>query len=583
MEPDVAQTANPKADLSGNEEANGVRSESSANTLAQTSETISPHTLSDLATEADALGFTPYVQAISDFLTHEETRPPLTLSVEGSWGCGKSSFMKQLQREVKKKGAKTVWFNAWRYDKEESMMGAFALAFTGELGRALTLKKRVFAYCKLQKQRFEGRKFWLMLLGRVSAILVLLYFAHYIVFHTPAKQIFADDPLIKLVLGLGVPGSVLVGLIILKKIYTTTGNPLKVSLTKFITDPRYQDRISFVEGFHSDFQWIVDSYAPNQRVFVFVDDLDRCDVNKSADMMQALNLLISDSLKIVYVIGLDRKKIAAGLGAKYASVIPYLYASSDPHPNPDHTANGLEFGYSYIEKFIQLPFQVPEVAGKNLKLFFDRINGAELPDQPQRSAEYQQVIVETGVDSERVRSAVELVAGALDYNPRRIKQFINMFRLKALLASRTGLFSQSEGTVALTFSQLAKLVAIELRWPLLLSDAAQDVDLLTKLQSSKPAQELSGGEAYWLSKTKLMELLSTGIAPGPQAGIVSPNLPNPQHSEDCALTQGLVRRYLQVSPVTTYESAKAATSSSAADLSGRWHSPERYYGRATSA
>jgi hypothetical protein len=50
----------------------------------------------DVAAEEDSLGFKLYVESIADFLTSEKTVPPLTLSIEGQWGCGKSSFMKQL-------------------------------------------------------------------------------------------------------------------------------------------------------------------------------------------------------------------------------------------------------------------------------------------------------------------------------------------------------------------------------------------------------------------------------------------------------------------------------------------------------
>ena len=52
--------------------------------------------ISDQSTGDDSLGFEPYVTAIAKFLLNEETKPPLTLSIEGEWGSGKSSFMKQL-------------------------------------------------------------------------------------------------------------------------------------------------------------------------------------------------------------------------------------------------------------------------------------------------------------------------------------------------------------------------------------------------------------------------------------------------------------------------------------------------------
>ena len=47
------------------------------------------------------LGFEPYVEAVAEFLVHKDTQPPLTISVEGEWGSGKSSFMWQLKNEIK--------------------------------------------------------------------------------------------------------------------------------------------------------------------------------------------------------------------------------------------------------------------------------------------------------------------------------------------------------------------------------------------------------------------------------------------------------------------------------------------------
>jgi predicted KAP-like P-loop ATPase len=56
--------------------------------------------ISDQPSENDYLGFEPYVIAIVEFLTNPETKPPLTISIEGEWGSGKSSFMKQLEKAI---------------------------------------------------------------------------------------------------------------------------------------------------------------------------------------------------------------------------------------------------------------------------------------------------------------------------------------------------------------------------------------------------------------------------------------------------------------------------------------------------
>src|SRR3954447_22522195 len=55
--------------------------------------------VSDTSTAQDKLGFQPYVDAVAAFLIHQDTRPPIALSIEGEWGMGKSSFMRQLQAE----------------------------------------------------------------------------------------------------------------------------------------------------------------------------------------------------------------------------------------------------------------------------------------------------------------------------------------------------------------------------------------------------------------------------------------------------------------------------------------------------
>lgn len=61
---------------------------------------INPAGLSDVPSERDGIGFRPYVRAIAWFLSNEKTKPPLTMSIEGPWGSGKSSFMLQLQKEL---------------------------------------------------------------------------------------------------------------------------------------------------------------------------------------------------------------------------------------------------------------------------------------------------------------------------------------------------------------------------------------------------------------------------------------------------------------------------------------------------
>src|SRR5258706_15902044 len=82
--------------------------------------------LNDKAVESlkeDALDFAPYVQALADIIMTGST--PLTIGVFGTWGSGKTSLMRMVKEQVEAKGAVEGWFDAWKYDREETLWRAF--------------------------------------------------------------------------------------------------------------------------------------------------------------------------------------------------------------------------------------------------------------------------------------------------------------------------------------------------------------------------------------------------------------------------------------------------------------------------
>ncbi|HEY0170288.1 MAG TPA: P-loop NTPase fold protein, partial [Pyrinomonadaceae bacterium] len=288
-------------------------------------------------------------------------------------------------------------------------------------------------------------------------------------------------------------------------------------------------------------------------------------------------------------IGMDREKVAAGLAVKNEKLLPYLAQrpagqaakdraraadAADPAPakpaaQPSHDiAFGLEYGYNFIEKFIQIPFRVPQPAQMGVRTLLDFIaplvegaedgaprkrEGATLDASPARGTPHAaqverdpaEILREAGAsveiidadkqepaakgpeekeslmllergDSLTVRNIVLMVAPALDYNPRRIKQFINLFRLKVYIAFETGLFRRPRAGSpfdALTFQQLGKFVAIGLRWPRLLADLDEDYGLLQRLQEvANGGYPLAGDQAvhHWQQRGELMNLLRFG-------------------------------------------------------------------------
>jgi hypothetical protein len=526
---------------------------------------IGGSSVSDQPAKIDALGFEPYTRAIANFLSHEDTSPPLTMSVEGEWGSGKSSFMMQLEDRLEAEDGAIVKFSPWRHDAHESLWAAFALEFARQLSEKLPWRKALKARIRLMWERFNWREGWVEV-GKAGAVWLVyaLVLAGVIVIVWGQGLPYVRNVVLKLFASVAAVLGVII--IALKKVKDFVGSPLRFDLKKYVERPDYAARVCFVERFHRDFKKIIDVYAEKKRVYVFIDDLDRCEVPKAANLMQAINLMISDNPSVVFIMGMDRQKVAAGLAVKDERIIPYvnheLVSDRSGSGEDSHWLSGLKYGYEFIEKFIQLPFSVPRPRGSDIEEMMDSIAGKKRREEKggraavtggkvaermsigdegsprdrevaarggdatgekqkvekSREKETQQFELSIADDSPAVRDIVLMAASALDFNPRRIKQFINLFRLRAYIAYETGQLVSRENAGregAVTLEQLGKIVAILLKWPLLLESVAQDKRLLVRLSlfaegrsnSNFPHEE---GDKRWTGDSQLIQLLRFG-------------------------------------------------------------------------
>ncbi len=547
---------------------------------AQHQETILTANTNDQATQEDYLGFTPYVSALANFLTNKDTHPPLVLSIEGEWGSGKTSFMLQLQKALRERKQRfTIWFNPWRHDKEDALWAAFALEFMRGIANRQFFLRRWLGHLRLFALRFQWRDGWLSLVQKIS-VWVLIVGATITLgviaflnggIWTQGLADFAANAL-KLTEGAdvlansigagGIAAYLALLLTVLNRIRSIVGDPLSIDLKKYMQAPNYEERVSFVERFHEDFEHILSAYAGKETVYVFIDDVDRCEVPKAADLMSALNLMITGNTHLVFIIGMDREKVAAGLAVKHEKLLPYMYASrygATDEAGKFQPAIGLEYGYEFIEKFVQLPFLLPKPDDAALEKFLRELSQPSSPGKASSpgglarlfnrgaassgntaggtssnnvdsdaneefpnsdSKTRASVFVETGVDSPKIHAIIRLIAPAFDNNPRRIKQYINLFRLRIFIAAATGLFDQKEGSAypALTLEQLGKFVAIILRWPILLAEMEAIPTLLADLQklAVDPTQpedpaKISPILRRWMRRADLIGFLANGV------------------------------------------------------------------------
>ena len=225
-------------------------------------------TVKDMPAEADLLGINKYTDGLSKFIMNCET--PMTIAIQGDWGTGKSSIMKQVQNSLCKESVEIVEFNTWQYSQFH-MEDQLALSLISEL----------------------------------------------------IKELHGEQKLIEKVFTATIP--------ILKelssKAISKTGVNGEVVVANVIT--AFTNQVSGIKKFKEEFQKLVDKKTcttdgddkvRNKRVVVFIDDLDRLSPVKAVELLEVLKLFL-DCEGCVFVLAIDSELVIKGIYDKYNELI----------------------------------------------------------------------------------------------------------------------------------------------------------------------------------------------------------------------------------------------------------------------
>lgn len=64
----------------------------------------------------DTFGIERYVNGLSAFILNSDT--PMTISIQGDWGSGKTSMMNMIQERISD-SVYPIWFNTWQFSQFE--------------------------------------------------------------------------------------------------------------------------------------------------------------------------------------------------------------------------------------------------------------------------------------------------------------------------------------------------------------------------------------------------------------------------------------------------------------------------------
>lgn len=150
-----------------------------------------------------------------------------------------------------------------------------------------------------------------------------------------------------------------------------------------------REQIKSVRTFRVEFEEIVKGAVGDEGKFViFIDDLDRIIPDKVVEVIEAIKTFL-DCKRCIFVIGCDYDYLDMCIGKRYAEM-------------------NLS-GRDYLEKIIQIPFNVPSIDESQFNIFLHDL----LP---------------TSFDvMEDFEMAGKLITNSIGRNPRKIKRLVNLY------------------------------------------------------------------------------------------------------------------------------------------------------------
>jgi predicted KAP-like P-loop ATPase len=267
----------------------------------------------------------------------------------------------------------------------------------------------------------------------------------------------------------------------LAKFITTTAVTLTPDIGGFIDCFKEQSAkvANTMEHFEQDFRELLENVGV-KRLVIFIDDLDRCQNAKIIEIFETIKLFL-DIPATTFVLGADVRTITEAVGA--------VHGVTDERRQKD-----------YLEKIIQIPFNIPEQKLADISCFVGMliINAHILPDHQAKLVEARsQLYTPTGhctesfcawlkdnaglfevdamqhVETElrQILDYAEILARGLRGNPRQIKRFLNILSLRQRLAAANN--------ITIDPALMVKLGVIEYVWENIFRTIAETIDPAT--------------------------------------------------------------------------------------------------------
>ncbi|WP_425252812.1 P-loop NTPase fold protein [Janthinobacterium sp. NFX145] len=380
----------------------------------------------------DYMEFAQYAIAIVAFLTSDQTRGSISISIQAPWGAGKSSLMRQIQHQLdpprpaepesgtfktrdvlrfldRKSGPDkqvfvdeskrwTVWFNAWKYESSEQVWAGLVDAIVSQVSDRLSPVERELFLLRLNLSRIDdgvvrrkiydrvGTFWWIKvrrwLLGAMGLIISLVSVSLIPPDSLPAAiRTWFDAAAVAIPTAIGTQIAITVYAVqaFFSSRKKVADEPAKFSLAEYVRVPDYARTVGIMHQIHQDLRRVMHS-LPQRRtqhgdgasviapLVIFIDDLDRCSPGKIASVVEGINTFLAG----------DQSEFLFVIGMD-----PQIVAAALEHAHRDikkqlpSYEKLVPLGWRFMDKFIQLAFTIPPSRHLKNGKFIDYLIGSE--------------------------------------------------------------------------------------------------------------------------------------------------------------------------------------------------------------
>lgn len=383
----------------------------------------------DSASNIDMLAYKPFAELLYRIIDNERMNP-LTIGLYGSWGAGKSTVLKLTEDIILEKSLgdskkiKCININAWMlesYDDAKCALMESLLKSMEEYGKAKSEIKCLFKrvdYLRLGAAAVKKGIPLALSLATGNPMPFMINLSDGIINKLKSEEEIQD---------------------IYDGVSKFTNEYIKTK------DEKSESIVENVRMFKKEFEEVIKSLGVDNLV-VMIDDLDRCTPDKIIDTLEAIKLFLAVP-RITFIIAVDERVIKYSIKSRY--------------PMIDN--DSVDISKDYIEKIIQLPINIPELAEVDImnymyllanELYMDKTTFESLIEGLYRDGVFYtggriteskvlgivgaKVLTDGSIKNPKeyrefidvIWKASSVVSVVLKGNPRQAKRFLNTFLVR---------------------------------------------------------------------------------------------------------------------------------------------------------